>query len=294
MGYGRLGQVGLVAALTWTGWAPLHAQPPSEGVVEDVQAPPAEGAAPRTAEPAEPAEPAESEPTAAAQAEPAGELGVAEVAAQSEPDPAAAPRARQPPPDRGPRRAPEEEVDEEEEDRTRVFYLEASAGYTYANLGVIKNDNLVPEIQRLEGHGWALGAGGGFFVSLFTLGVQFEYANHDEFDLGTLTLDVGIRIPTPHIEPYLRVGIGYAWLTGLDNFREEADDPIRGVAVDLGLGFDFQINKLAAIGIGADVALFNVRRAGVDGPPVPSVEIGEDGDAIGVNVSGLASLSLHF
>ncbi len=121
MGYGRLGHVGLVAALTWT-WAPLvHAQPPAEGV-EEVQAPPANGAATPQA-----AEIAESEPQPAP-AEPAGELGVAEVAAQSDPDPAAAPRARQPPPDRGPRRAPDEEVDGAQEDRTRRLYLAAPAG----------------------------------------------------------------------------------------------------------------------------------------------------------------------
>lgn len=238
-----------------------------------------------------PGEPTDPSPSTQA---PAPQESVAPAAAARAQSRNPEPR-RAPPPDEPP--VEEEELDEDEDDgdRTRLFYVEASAGYTWANLGVVRNDNLVPEIQRLEGHGYALGAGAGFFIKFLTLGLVFEFADHDAFDLGTLTLDLGIRIPTPFIEPYLRVGIGYAWMFGLEEFREESDSPIRGVAVDLGAGFDFQISDLVAIGIGVDVALFNVRRSGVDGAPTSlDIELGEDGDAIGVNVSGLASVSFHF
>ena len=187
-----------------------------------------------------------------------------------------------------------EAVDDEEEDRFRVFYLEVSAGYVWSNLGVIKNENFVPEIQKIKGSGYGFGAGAGFFVSFLTLGVQAEWARHGAFDLGTVTLDLGIRLPTPHLEPYLRAGIGYAWLSNMDEFQDEDDAAIRGVAVDIGLGFDYMISPLVAVGIAGDVALFNVRRRGVSGRPTTDIVLEDDGDAIGIQVSALLQLNLHF
>lgn len=188
----------------------------------------------------------------------------------------------------------EEADEEEEEDRFRLFYLEISAGYVWSHLGVIRNENFVPDIQKVKGSGYGFGAGFGFFVSFITLGVQAEWARHGAFDLGTVTLDLGIRLPTPHLEPYLRAGIGYAWLANMDQFQDEDDAAIRGVAVDVGLGFDYMITPLVAVGIAADAALFNVRRKGVSGRPTTDIVLEEDGDAIGIQVSALLQLNLHF
>lgn len=225
-----------------------------------------------------------------------------EAEAEPEPEPVAdapSPRetaARQP--GEGPRMEDqvqaEPEEEEEEEDRFRLFYLEISAGYVWSNLGVIKNENFVPDIQKIEGSGYGFGAGAGFFISFLTLGIQAEWARHGAFDLGTVTLDLGIRLPTPHLEPYLRAGIGYAWLSNLDNFQEEGDAAIRGVAVDIGLGFDYMISPLVAVGIGGDMSLFNVRRKGVSGRPTTDIVLEDDGDAIGIQVSALLQLNLHF
>ncbi len=187
----------------------------------------------------------------------------------------------------------DEEADEGRHNRFRLFYLEASAGFSWIKLGLIRENNLVPEIERVDDSGFAVGGGAGFFVSFLTLGVQGEVAMHDRFNFGTVTLDLGIRIPTPHLEPYLRVGIGYAWI--FNSSLLPVDVTIRGVVADIGLGFDYMISPLVAIGIGADASLFNVRRAGVSGVPVPtSIDLTEDGDAIGVQISALAQLSLHF
>lgn len=190
----------------------------------------------------------------------------------------------------------DEEALEEEEGRIRFMYLEASAGMSWINLAVINQDNFIPEFETLKGTGFAVGGGAGFFLSFITLGLQAEYANHDGFDVGVVALDLGIRIPTPHIEPYLRVGVGYAWLFNLDGPMWPSDvGSIRGVCADVGLGFDFMITELVAVGIGVDAAVFNVRRAGVTGAPrVGMVVLEEDGDAVGVQVSALAQLNLHF
>lgn len=200
---------------------------------------------------------------------------------------------------RAPRRSPAVDEDateeEEEEDRFRFAYLEVSGGLSWINLAVINQDNFVPEFDTMKGTGFAVGGGAGFFLSFVTLGLQAEYANHDGFDVGVVALDLGIRIPTPFIEPYIRVGVGYAWLFNLDRPIWSDIGSIRGVCADVGLGFDFMITKLLALGIGVDAAVFNVRRSGTSGAPrVGMVVLEEDGDAVGIQVSALAQLNLHF
>ncbi|MEM1415190.1 MAG: hypothetical protein AAGH15_09830 [Myxococcota bacterium] len=201
--------------------------------------------------------------------------------------------------------ADENEEEEDDGDRLRLFYLEVSAGYSWINLGAIRNDNLVPDIEQIKSSGYAVGAGFGFFVSFLTLGIQAEVARHDGFDFGTAVLDLGIRIPTPLVEPYIRAGLGFAWLFNPSGglFEDaagavwEGRQAIRGVVLDVGLGFDFMINELVAIGVGADASLFNVRRSGADGSDVlspTSIRLEDDGDSIGVQVSALLQLSLHF
>ena len=162
---------------------------------------------------------------------------------------------------------------EDEGKRFRAFYLEASAGYSWINLGAIRNDNLVPDLMQIRSSGYAFGAGFGLWIKFITLGLQAEVARHDGFDFGTAVLDLGIRIPTPFIEPYIRAGLGFAWLFNPSGglFEDasgvvwEGEQAIRGVVLDVGLGFDFIVSDLVAIGIGADASLFNVRRAGAGG-----------------------------
>jgi len=178
--------------------------------------------------------------------------------------------------------------------RRRFFYLEASAGFSWIKLGLMREDNLIPDIDTLDDSGYALGGGAGFFVSFITLGVQAEVAMHSNFSLGTVLLDLGIRLPTPHLEPYLRFGIGYAWMFN-SNLIPGVDVAIRGVAANLGIGFDYMISPLVAIGIGGDATVINVRRSGISGIPSPAnIDLSEEGDAIGLQVSAMVQLSLHF
>lgn len=178
--------------------------------------------------------------------------------------------------------------------RRRFFYLEASAGYSWVNLGLVRETNLVADIERLKDTGYAFEVGAGFFVSFITLGIQAEVAMHSNFSLGTVLLDLGIRLPTKHLEPYFRFGIGYAWLFN-SNLIPNVNETIRGVAANLGIGFDYMVSPLFAIGVGADATLFNVRRAGISGVPSPiNVDLSDEGDAIGLQITALVQLSLHF
>ena len=266
------------------------AGPPPEGA-EAVDAPPsaAQGTAPA---PTPSPSTTSTSPATATPARPSGQ-GAAPTplqAAATEPSRASSP-------------SPAERADEEEpeaEDRFRFMYLELSAGYSWINLAVLKEQDFVPEFQKIEGSGFSLGGGAGFFISFLTLGIQADWANHDGFDVGTASLDLGIRIPTPHVEPYLRAGVGYAWL-----FNLEATDAsgaalwseaptIRGVAFDFGVGLDIMISRLVAIGLGVDVGVFNVNREGGRLANPTGVTLEDNGDAVGIQVSGLVQLNLHF
>lgn len=188
----------------------------------------------------------------------------------------------------------DDDADVGRHNRLRVFYLELSGGYSWVKLGLLRETNLVPDVTRLNESGYTVGGGLGFFISFVTLGVQAQVARHDSFDLGTVMLDLGIRLPTRHLEPYFRFGIGYAWLFN-NNIIPGMSLDVRGVAANLGFGFDYMITPLIAIGVGADATLFNVRRAGVNGAPIiTSIDLSEDGDAVGVQISALAQLSFHF
>jgi len=188
----------------------------------------------------------------------------------------------------------DDETDVGRHNRLRLFYLEFSGGYSWVKLGLLREDNLVPDIARLDESGFTVGGGLGFFISFVTLGVHGQMARHDSFDLGTVLLSLGIRLPTRHLEPYLRVGLGYAWLFNNDLIPGQSMN-IRGVAANLGFGFDYMISPLVAIGVGADATVFNVRRGGVSGAPIISnIDLSEEGDAVGVQISALVQLSLHF
>jgi hypothetical protein len=186
--------------------------------------------------------------------------------------------------------------------RLRLFYFELSGGYSWVKLGLLRESNLVPEIARLNESGFTVGGGLGFFIKFLTLGLQGQVARHDSFDLGTVMLDLGIRLPTRTLEPYFRFGIGYAWLFNNAAMYGGATVPsgalnIRGVAANLGFGFDYMITRAVAIGVGADATVFNVRRGGVSGAPIISgidVDLSEEGDAVGVQISALVQLSFHF
>ncbi|MEO0323654.1 MAG: hypothetical protein AAF447_11910 [Myxococcota bacterium] len=255
-------------------------------------------------------------PAAAQSSEPAPTLPTPEEAAAGTPDEAPAPEeggdaaalsadAAEAEEALEGQEAEEADEDDEDDDRFRAFYLEASAGYSWINLGAIRNDNLVPDLTQIRSSGYAVGAGFGLWIKFITLGLQAEIARHDGFDFGTAVLDLGIRIPTPFVEPYIRAGLGFAWLFNPSGglFEDangvvwEGEQAIRGVVLDVGLGFDFLVNDLVAIGIGADASLFNVRRAGASGSDVfnpTDLTLEEDGDSIGIQVSALLQLSLNF
>ncbi len=143
---------------------------------------------------------------------------------QSAPAEATAPASPPPPavapPDQPPAPAPQQTDDGRDSD---VLWLEASFGYSYADLAQFSNNNLLPTIDHFQGSGYAGGLAAGFRISFLMLGVRGALARYSAFDLGTAVLEAQLRIPLPTIPALCarghRLRVGRARGPGYDERR---------------------------------------------------------------------------
>lgn len=292
---------------------PDGASPPTDGVTD---APPDEADSPPTDPQPEPMPPEPVPPATAAPAPTQAAPAPAPTQAAPAPAPASAATQPAPPPPTvvvapppsppvapAPVDGPATTQPEEEDDSSRhydVLWLEGTFGYSYIDLAQFRQDNFLPSSERLSGSGYVGGAALGFRVKLFTAGVRVTVAKYDEFDLGNAMLDLALRIPASMFDPYVRFGIGYAWMT--DNGFEaprvgEAD--VFGLITELGLGLDIYINDYLALGFGIDAALLNLTRQDLrdcmgDGDcRFLEFNLDENGDSLGLQLRAQVHLSLH-
>lgn len=187
-----------------------------------------------------------------------------------------------------------DEEEGDDEDSWGVFYLQALGGYSFANVVQFSQENFVPEATELSGSGLFGGVGAGFRIYWITLGAQATLASYFGFELGTVGLDVGLHLPIPVVQPYLRVGIGYAWMGDADY-----SDPmlsrtdVYGYAIDAGLGLDIKLARFLSLGAGFDAAFLNMTRQALSDGNVTGVDIQEDGDAVGLQIRLHAQLTFH-
>ncbi len=183
---------------------------------------------------------------------------------------------------------------EEEEDSWGVFYVQALAGYSYANVVQFSQENFIPEAEELSGSGLYGGLGVGFRLYWMTLGAQATIASYFGFELGTVGLDVGLHLPIPVVRPYVRVGVGYAWMGDADYMDPAlSTTDVYGYAIDAGLGLDIKLARFLSLGAGFDAAFLNMTRQGLTDGNVTGVDIQEDGDAVGLQIRLHAQLTFH-
>lgn len=198
-----------------------------------------------------------------------------------------------PPPSREPAPTTDEDEDEDE-DSWGVFYLQALAGYSFANVVQFSQENFVPEATDLQGSGLYGGLGLGFRLYWITLGAQATLASYFGFEIGTAGLDVALHLPIPVVQPYLRVGIGYAWMGDADYTDPMlSQTDVYGYAIDAGLGLDIKLARFLSLGAGFDAAFLNMTRQSLSDGNVTGVDIQEDGDAVGLQIRLHAQLTLH-
>jgi hypothetical protein len=252
---------------------------------------PAPVAEPQPAPVAEPQHAPVAEPAPAPVAEP-------QPAPVAEPQPAPAP----PPAESAPQAAPPPPPPEEPGYRKRgVFFLEPFFGFSQVDLMRFRQSNFLPQADHARGTGYAGGLGVGFRLYWLTLGARGVAAKYPDFYIGSLLFDVSLRIPFGRFEPFVRGGVGYAWL-GDPNFADFGDSDVRshGIAGEVGAGLDIFLSRVVSIGVAFDAAFLNLTRQGDDScsqctiAGATTVNLEEDGDATGLQLRAQLRLGLHF
>lgn len=189
----------------------------------------------------------------------------------------------------------------EDEGRDDVLYLELLGGYSYVDLAQFSQNNFYPSIDRFQGSGYFGGAALGFRFAIFRLGARATIAKYADFDLGTATAELQLRLPIPGLEPFARVGVGYGWVGAADySTPAESETSVYGLVVDVGGGLDLYLSKSVSIGAGIDAVFLNLTRQRVDmgctgtDCMVEDVDLQEDGDAVGLQMRAHGHLGLHF
>lgn len=188
--------------------------------------------------------------------------------------------------------------DDEDDGGRGIFWLRGDAGLAYVDLRSISYDNLWAEDAALEdaivetsGTGPQFGASAGFRVLFLTIGAHLQLAMYEPFDIGTVMLEIEAHLPVPlPIEPYARVGFGYAWV-GQELGGSGADVTVNGYDLRAGLGLDIFIHENVSIGGAATIDILNLSRQEF-GDPVTDVNI-EEGSAVGIQAGFMAQLGLH-
>ena len=132
-------------------------------------------------------------------------------------------------------------------------------------------------------------------IYFLTLGARATIASYFGFEIGTAGVDIALHLPIPFVSPYLRVGLGYAWMGDAD-----WDDPglsstdVTGLVADVGLGLNIKLARILSLGVGFDAAFLNLGRQSIrDGGMIADVNLEETGDAVGFQLRLHAHLTLH-
>lgn len=189
--------------------------------------------------------------------------------------------------------------EDEEDEGSEIFYLRAGGGYTFANLVAFKQENFLPGTEEVKGSGYMGEFASGFRLGFVTLGAQAVLARFDSFDLGHVGPQLGLRLPTPFIEPVVQVAVGYGWV-GTANFSDAAasETSVFGLVADVTAGVDLELASWLQLGAHAGVTFLNLTRQDVntacalDACAIDEVNLTEDGDSVGLQARGEVHLRL--
>lgn len=189
---------------------------------------------------------------------------------------------------------------EDDDDGGRgIVWLRGDVGLAYVDLRSISYDNLFAEDAALEdaivetsGTGPQFGVSGGFRLLFLTIGAHLQLASYEPFDVGTILLEIEAHLPVPlPIEPYARVGFGYAWV-GQDLGGSDANISINGYDFRAGLGLDIFLGDHFSIGAAATIDVLNLSRQDLGESPT-AIDVSE-GNAVGIQAGFMAQAGLHF
>lgn len=222
------------------------------------------------------------------------------------PPPASAPRtappaqtAPPPPPAADQEHGPEDDDDDDDDGGdSEIFWIDLDFGFSWVDLVRFNADNFIPETEKTSATGYTTGLGLGFRFAIVTVGARATLSSYTDFEVGTVGIDLGLRIPIPVIEPYIRGGLSYAWMGDADyEVFDESVTEVTGLAASIGGGFDIYLHPRLSLGAGFDAVFLNLSRQKIDGGVVGmvgDVDVSETGDSVGFLLRATAHAGLHF
>jgi hypothetical protein len=182
---------------------------------------------------------------------------------------------------------------QEPKPRSDFFYLEAETGFQYTSLESlsVKRD-VLPGIVRREDTGGILGAAAGFKLLFLTLGPRVRLGQFQDWDLWTLALELGWRVPLGSLEPYMRIGGGYARLGRAFEAVQgnRGSVTVQGYTARLAVGADYFITPVFTLGASVASEVIGMYRPGLDW----NDEVYKlDGTSAGIAVTGTLALGLR-
>jgi hypothetical protein len=170
-----------------------------------------------------------------------------------------------------------------------LIWFGPEIGLSVVDLKMISYDGLLPEQVDVRETGLGFGAAAGVKLKILSVGLHLNVGQFAEFDVWTLNLDGQLRIPLGAIEPYLRLGIGYAFLGAFDADLNDVD-AVDGWDLKAGFGIDLYANDYLSLGGGIDFTILNLTSTASP----TAVDFTRDGAAVGVGVFFGGRAALHF
>lgn len=186
------------------------------------------------------------------------------------------------------------------------IWLEAQGGISYVNLIQFQNTNFADVasgdsiFRDVYGTGPVVGVGVGFRLWWIAVGARGSFAIYETFQLGTVGGEVTLRLPVPVVEPWVRVGFGYGWQGNAQYQRAEfrsASTTTYGWVFQSGLGLDVYLVQWLTLGAALGIDIVNMSRQRdptVSCMGVTDICPGRNGDALGFQIRGLATVGLRF
>jgi hypothetical protein len=183
------------------------------------------------------------------------------------------------------------------------FYFDVGGGGQLAALTALsQSGTLVPASDKTTAFGPYFAAGAGLRLLFLTIGPRFRYAHFTDWDLWSLNLDLGWRIPLGSLEPYAMLGGGFSKLgRSAEGVTGIGDVSVTGFNVRLGGGVDYYVSNVFSVGGTLQAELMRLARGATSAPPpspsdpnaTPS-PFASDASGLGLVVSAGAVLGLHF
>ena len=190
------------------------------------------------------------------------------------------------------------------------LWIEGFGGISYVDLvafsgpGNFSGTSTAGVFNETSGTGGIGGAALGFRVYWVAIGARASYAAYNMFQIGTVGGEIALRLPIPVVEPYARVGFGYAWQGNASGristggvMDTGTTTTVYGWAFNAAVGFDIFVVNWFTIGAGVGLDVLNMTRQ--RDPRATCMGVTDfcpsrQGDAVGYQLSGFAQIGFHF